>query len=237
MAKPIYKYIPNLLTLSNGLFGALSIVMYLTVSLEAALGCIAVSLIADVLDGMTARLLHATSDIGGDLDSLSDVISFGAAPAILLTLVLRGLGWGVACWAPLLVVPASIYRLAKFNNDPRQTTSFIGLATTGNAVMLAPLALFFESHAVAPTPLYQTLFVLFMIVDAWLLVCEVPFFGLKQLSKGWRANIGLIIVVIAAIVALILFGIEGIAWAMMLYILLNLITWLTHKSGAKSTIQ
>ena len=103
--------------------------------------------------------------------------------------------------------------------------------------MLAPLALFFESHAVSPTPLYQTLFVLFMIVDAWLLVCEVPFFGLKQLSKGWRANIGLIIVVFAAIVALILFGIEGIAWAMMLYILLNLITWLTHKSGAKSTIQ
>ena len=58
MAKPIYKYLPNLLTLSNGLFGALSIVMYLTVSLQAALCCIAVSLIADVLDGMTARLLH-----------------------------------------------------------------------------------------------------------------------------------------------------------------------------------
>ena len=151
--------------------------------------------------------------------------------------MLRGLGWGVACWAPQLVVPASIYRLAKFNNDPRQTTSFIGLATTGNAVMLAPLALFFEGHGIAPTPLSQTLFVLFMLVDAWLLVCEVPFFGLKQLSKGWRANIGLIIVVIAAIVALILWGIEGIAWAMMLYILLNLITWLTHKSGAKSTNQ
>lgn len=234
MSKPLYKSIPNMLTLSNGLFGVLSIVMYFVVSLEAALACIAVSLIADVLDGMTARWLKATSVIGADLDSLSDVISFGAAPTILLLMVLLEQGW-TAAWAALLIVPASIYRLAKFNNDTRQTSSFIGLATTGNAVMIAPLALYFESHPVAPTPLLECLFVLGMVIDAWLLVSEVPFFGLKQLSKGWRANLGLIIVVIASIVAVLIWGIEGLAWGMVLYILINLIMWLTGKAGTQST--
>lgn len=234
MSKPLYKSIPNLLTLANGTFGALAILLFLTVSVEAALACIAVSLVADVLDGMTARWLHATSDIGADLDSLSDVISFGVAPAVMLTLTLSFQGW-TAAWAALLIVPASIYRLAKFNNDTRQTSSFIGLATTGNAVMLAPLVYFFESHPMEPSLLGECLFVLAMLLDAWLLVSEVPFFGIKQLSRGWRTNLGLIVVVVASVILVLLCGVVGLTWGMLLYILINLITWLTGKAGTQST--
>lgn len=224
--KPLYKHIPNLLTLTNGLFGALSVYMYLTVSLQAALICLVVSLLADVLDGFVARALGAVSPIGVDLDSLSDVLSFGATPALLLALELMEQGWSAA-WVVLLIVPASIYRLAKFNHDTRQTHSFLGLSTTANAALIAPLLLMLRQMSLPEqTPVGVVVLVFLTLLDAWLLVSEVPFFGLKRLSEGWRANLGLIVVVIVALAAVLAMGFRGLFWAMLAYVLINLYTWL-----------
>ena len=137
------KQIPNLITCMNVISGTLAIFLAMYGLLTAAAILILVGMVFDFFDGMTARLLHVKSEIGKELDSLADMVSFGVAPAILAYfLIVRELPGGdflhFATWTlgqqitavmPVVIAPFSAYRLAKFNLDVRQATSFIGMPT------------------------------------------------------------------------------------------------------------
>ena len=139
----------------------------------------------DFFDGLSSRLLKVPSKIGIELDSLADDITFGLAPAMMVACYLKPiLGW----WSfiALLMAAFSALRLAKFNVDERQTSSFIGLATPANAIFWGGLCSM--PYAItAPAWVPWTMLAL-TIVSCWLLVSEIPFFSLKFKDFSWKNN-------------------------------------------------
>lgn len=142
--------IPNLITAANLACGVLSVYFASFVGLrELAAYLILMAMVFDFFDGMAARLLHASSPIGKELDSLSDLVSFGVAPAVLLMHYINDISYAfieqvkpVIFALLLLIVPAlSAMRLARFNLDTRQSVHFIGLPTPANALLLTSLFL------------------------------------------------------------------------------------------------
>ena len=184
----------------------------------------------DFFDGFAARLLKAFSPIGKELDSLADVVSFGVAPGMILfvllswlapTLPLGGLNEYIPYWA--FVIPAfSGLRLAKFNIDERQTTSFIGLPVPAHALFWSSLG--YSVQPLLPqggVALLVGLMVLALITSL-LLVSEVPMFSLKIKSLAWKGNELRYILVACAVIFVSIWGFLGIAGTILLYVLLSI---------------
>ena len=199
------KHIPNLLTLCNLLAGCTGVVFAVRGNFSAVLICLLVSEFFDFFDGMSARALGAYSEIGKELDSLADLISFGLCPAVCL------FSWyGIAHpeipllrWFPFLLTAASALRLAKFNLDTRQTTSFLGLATSGCALLLTPLAVYsFYTDGFLHILMGTVWFIpVLTIVFSFLLVCEFPMFSLKKMTGLLKAFIiGSVVLVVACLI-------------------------------------
>jgi CDP-diacylglycerol--serine O-phosphatidyltransferase len=131
----IRRLIPNLLTAGNLIGGILAIIFALTGDLELAPYCILAAALFDFLDGFVARLLKVQSELGKQLDSLADMVTFGVAPGILMLMILnRSLSsinpdYVFLSWFALIIPVFALFRLAKFNLDARQSDSFIGLPT------------------------------------------------------------------------------------------------------------
>lgn len=236
MLKTLKSYIPNTITCLNLLSGTLAIIMafnfYHTIGpllgYQWAFILIGAAAVFDFLDGASARLLHAYSDMGKELDSLSDLVSFGIAPAMLLTNYINYFNPGFTLWslAPLFMVAMGALRLAKFNIDTRQTTSFIGLPIPANAIfwvgMLAWLA-----HASYPGNIVITLMI---VAVSLLMVCNLPMFSLKFKNFSLADNYRRYLILLAAILFIITGGLPGLAWTIMLYILLSVATAIiTHN--------
>lgn len=236
MLKTLKSYIPNTITCLNLLSGTLAIIMafnfYHTIGpllgFQWAFILIGAAAVFDFLDGASARLLHAYSDMGKELDSLSDLVSFGIAPAMLLTNYINYFNPGFTPWslAPLFMVAMGALRLAKFNIDTRQTTSFIGLPIPANAIfwvgMLAWLA-----HSSYPGNLVITLMI---VAVSLLMVCNLPMFSLKFKNFSLADNYRRYLILLAAILFIITGGLPGLAWTIMLYILLSVATAIiTHN--------
>lgn len=227
----IKKHIPNLISLSNSLFGSIAIYYALGQrDIFAAIIFMILAAVMDFFDGFSARKLQAFSPLGKDIDSLCDVISFGMAPAAMMTVALESIGFPYPILA-LVIVPASVYRLAKFNHDDRQTVSFIGLPTPANALFFAGLAHFTitNANAISGAPLsiiYKVYpaYAVVIILLSYLLISEIPMFSLKGSNtmsrKGHFIRIGL--VVAAGIVGVIFYSFTGLAIALTLYLLINL---------------
>lgn len=230
----IRKQIPNIITLANLFSGCIAITMAFQGNFTAVVIWVTISAIFDFFDGMAARLLHAYSPLGKELDSLADVVSFGVAPAAAVFVLLRDHLTLPASlellqpWIPYLafLLPAlSAYRLAKFNLDERQTVSFIGLPTPANG-------LFWISYCYAIVESVQTstfitlltpLTLLLIFVMSFLLISEIPMFSLKVSKLSFKGNERQLILIILTIALVSLFGIGGIAWAIIAYILLSLL--------------
>ncbi|MEG1545608.1 MAG: CDP-diacylglycerol--serine O-phosphatidyltransferase, partial [Tannerellaceae bacterium] len=189
----IKKYIPNTITCLNLVSGCVASVMALEGNLELAAYWIIIAAVFDFFDGFAARLLKAYSPIGKELDSLADVVSFGVAPGMVVFWLL-----GQACTAlpfgslnvyiPYLafVIPAfSGLRLAKFNVDERQTTSFIGLPVPAHALLWAAVGCSVLPIVHANEELFVSVVVVLSVVTSLLLVSEVPMFSLKIKSFTW----------------------------------------------------
>lgn len=226
MLRVLVKNIPNLLTLTNAFLGSLSIAFIFKGEWATAIACIAGALVADFLDGFLARKLNALSPLGKDLDSLADAISFGAAPAAMLYSVLA-YQWSAFAWLSFLLVPASVYRLAKFNHDTRQTRSFIGLPTPANALFWLGIAYTLRAEEVSANLLVLTL--AGVVFFSWLLVSEIPMFSLKG---GGESKWPLVVILLVAVVALLLYGVGGIAIAIGTYVLLNIARNINKKKSA-----
>lgn len=222
--------IPNAITCLNVLCGTIAIVM----SFRGAEPCgvltgihwawifIGIAAVADFLDGFTARMLHAYSNLGKELDSLCDLVSFGVAPATVLMNALQsapgGAGWEV--WLPVIIPVAAALRLAKFNIDSRQTTSFLGLPVPANAIFWIG----YSSLAVGSLPVLGRWYVLLpvVLIVCWLMVSEVKLFSLKVHS--WRPAVAWrqFCLVAAAAVAVLSLGVGGLMWLIVFYVGLSL---------------
>ena len=202
------RHLPNAVTCLNLLCGCLALTNIFAGRLEAGAWFVAAAALADFADGLLARALRVSSAIGKDLDSLADMVSFGVVPgAILFKLLQAGLAGAGTGWPPslglewpqlltygsyvgFLVSIFSALRLAKFNNDTRQTTSFIGLPTPACTLVVASLPLIlahdrFGLHNVVLNPL---LLLGLAVLLSGLLVAELPLFALKFKSLRWADN-------------------------------------------------
>jgi CDP-diacylglycerol--serine O-phosphatidyltransferase len=218
---PLKQHIPNTITCCNLLSGCFSIMFSFTgMPVMAAVMIFAAGLF-DFLDGFTARLLKAHSPIGGDLDSLSDVVSFGVAPGFIMYHLMGGLWFG--CFAFLLPVFAAV-RLAKFNIDDRQTTSFIGLPTPPMAIFMASLPLaFWQLDVLDRQVLNPYLCLGIVVLFSVLMVCNRPFFSFKMKNLKWEDNKLRWIFLGLAVADLVAFGLVALPFILLGYILLSVL--------------
>ena len=195
MANHITRHIPNALTCLNLFSGCVASVMAFEARYDMALLFIAISALFDFLDGLAARVLHAYSDIGKDLDSLSDDVSFGVAPSLIVFSLFKEMHYpaymaSVVAWLPYLAFLIAVFsalRLAKFNNDTRQTSSFIGLPVPANALFWGSLVAGF--HPFLINAMFHPLYLLILVcLFSWLLVSEIPMFSLKFKNLSWKDN-------------------------------------------------
>lgn len=224
--KRLSSYIPNIITCCNLTAGSLAVIMALRGTFEQAAIFILIAAVCDFLDGLSARLLHAYSDMGKELDSLSDLISFGLAPGLMVYALLNDyllLPYGnleYLAYIALLIPVAGGIRLAKFNVDDRQTTSFIGLPIPANA-------LFWIGVCFADTRDWHPVIILALIVlFSYLMVSNLPMFSLKASNLSWSNNKLRYILVITSLGLVIWLGLTGLAGAIIAYILLSLIAWI-----------
>lgn len=237
----ITRHIPNTITSMNLLAGTMGVICTFQGEMTAAFLLMLAAAVFDFSDGLAARLLKAYSPIGKELDSLSDMVSFGVLPSLMLveTMQLHG-NTGVCSYLPLFLAVMSGVRLAKFNVDERQTTDFLGVATPTSAIICGSLCCYI---ATATDSVLQGWagsawgLPLLALALGLLLVSEVPMFGMK-IAKGHRLLDAKRIVFLGlAATILVLTAVRRLNWSLAvllvfcIYITENLILALFRKSA------
>lgn len=249
--KGLTRHIPNTLTCISLAFGFYAAILGISGNYSGAMVAILIAAIFDFSDGFAARLLNAYSDMGKELDSLADIISFGVAPGMMLfsflDKLLYTLGWNDSWECKLFLLAAfaipvfSGLRLAKFNIDTRQKTSFIGLPVPAHAIFWSSLIVALSTTGVPGSNLCGLLPIshllttitpevslialsILSIATSLLLVSEIPMFSLKISSFAWKDTKLQYILILAAILLIALFGIIGISATILFYILLSVIS-------------
>jgi CDP-diacylglycerol--serine O-phosphatidyltransferase len=204
--------------------GILAIISTLVIGkMEYAFALIILAAVFDFFDGLVARALHQSSPLGVQLDSLSDVVSFGVAPAVMM---LRMWKISPAIWdmsdmwgyCVLAVAAFSSLRLAKFNIDDSQSTDFEGLATPANAILLGAIGVLVER---GEWVICREALLVLTVLSCFLLVCPIRMFSFKFKGLGWSENKVKYIFLLSAIVLVSVFGIKGVVWTMALYVVLS----------------
>jgi CDP-diacylglycerol--serine O-phosphatidyltransferase len=230
----IKKHIPNAITCCNLLCGCLAIVAAFEGHLQLAAYLVGLAAIFDFCDGFAARLLRVTSVIGKDLDSLADMVTFGVVPGVVVfhyleaieqsmmpyTFILLDYSW--VNYSAFLLVIFSAVRLAKFNNDPRQSDSFIGLPTPANAIFWCSLIFLQDSPRILSFVNPYSMIVGVMLFSA-LLVSEIPLFALKFRHFGWRGNRVRFSFIALSVLVLVIFQETGVPLIIILYVLFSMI--------------
>ena len=235
----IKRHIPNFITLLNLVCGCIAIIFIFNGNLPMASYLIFIAAVFDFLDGMAARILKVKSDIGKELDSLADIISFGLVPGFIMMKLLESssgftdvnVGFtSVIPYLGLLIPVFSALRLAKFNIDSRQTQNFIGLPTPANAILIASLPLIMAQTTTLIgmdldwfVNLISNLYVLigFTVVLSYLLVAELPLFSLKISKNEPARNRFKYIFIGISFILFIIFYFVAIPFILLLYILLS----------------
>ncbi len=185
------------------------------------------SAIFDFFDGMLARILNAYSDIGKDLDSLADVVSFGVLPSVIVfQLFLQAPQ--ISNWLPysaFLIAIFSALRLAGFNNDSRQTENFIGLPTPANALLIAsfPFIINEESAFITVFILNPYFLFIFSVGIGILLIAEIPLLSLKFQSAALKDNLLRYILVFSSLILLIIFKFAAVPLIVIIYFIISFI--------------
>jgi CDP-diacylglycerol--serine O-phosphatidyltransferase len=227
------RYIPNAITCLNLFSGCMAVVFAFHNQLTYASGMVALAAGFDFADGMVARILKAPSEIGKQLDSLADMVSFGVVPGVIM-MQLLSVTEATPAAGSTLPIPAIAYmgflisifsalRLAKFNIDTRQTTSFIGMPTPACTILVASLPLILADDTFGLTELLRNQYLLLglTVLLSYLLVAELPLFALKFKNLSWRDNsIRFIFIGISAVLGLLLQQ-AAIPIIILLYILLS----------------
>lgn len=229
------KHIPNTLTCCNLLSGSVATYFAFQDKFSLVLLFIIIGAVFDFFDGFVARLLHVSSPIGKELDSLADDITFGLAPAATVYAMMSSLfnrselpaGFPLADsplldylpFVAFLIAAFSALRLAKFNLDERQTTTFIGLPTPANALFWASLATGLNDGGwLTGEPWLAFVLMAGVLVSCWLLVSEIPMFALKFEHFGLKGNGLRYTFILCSAVLLLGLGWNGFSSVIVLYV-------------------
>lgn len=226
----IVKNIPNCVTLLNLLAGTMAIICTFRGTapwwgLEGwQWGAIFIGIgaVADFFDGFFARLLKAYSELGKELDSLSDLVSFGVAPTMLVFNVMEAVGaepW--LKWCALVVPLLAAMRLARFNIDVRQTSYFIGMPVPANAIFWIGFCFLISEETTFLT--WPVVFLPVVLVEAWLMVSPFKLLSLKFHDYSLRGTNFWRYMLVAATVALVFcMGVSGLMWLIVFYVIMSL---------------
>ena len=236
MANLITRNIPNTLTCCNLISGCTATVFALCGDTKLALLWIVMGAVFDFFDGMSARLFSVSSPIGKELDSLADDVTFGVAPAAMVFNQLSILEYPsvlapVSAYVPyfaFVMAAFSALRLAKFNLDTRQTTSFIGLPTPANALFWGSFILGWHDQ-LESSPWALPLLLVLILLSCYLLIAEIPMFALKFKHWGWAENQLKYIFILCCIPILLVCGVAGISLIIVWYILVSVYKNFTDK--------
>lgn len=247
------KQIPNLFTLLNLVFGCLAIVFILQNGITVvddknglqfldmpqqiwmASLFIGLAAVIDFVDGFVARLFRATSDMGKQLDSLADLVSFGVAPGLIIYEFLRlsfaqdkaGVDVSISWLLPALILPcAAAWRLAKFNLDTAQSYSFKGLPTPSTGIFIGSLpVIYWNVNEAWLTDLLLNKWFLYGIVVlfSYLMVSNIPLMSLKFKDFSVKNNLSKYLLAIIAIASIIIFQWLAIPIMVLAYVLISLL--------------
>ena len=244
----IKKQIPNAITCCNLLCGCLAIVQSFEGNLVLAAYLVGLAAIFDFLDGFMARLLNVSSSIGKDLDSLADMVTFGVVPGIMMfqLIKLSVVNYNADyCGDQLpdfysyfkyfgfIITIFSAIRLAIFNNDNRQSESFIGLPTPANAILICSFPLVLE-YGNCDFNLNPYLMSAISLVLSILLISEIPLFALKFKDLKWKGNEIRFVFLILSVLFLVTLQFVGIPLIIILYIVMSVVNNIITKKKAFS---
>lgn len=237
------RHIPNFITSLNLASGFVSIVFIFNGDTVTAGWIILAAMIFDFLDGFASRLLKAYSDMGKELDSLADVVSFGVAPGLIIYSILsQNLPQGsevITSLSSLLVIAVSAFfpvcaalRLAKFNIDTTQSDSFRGVPTPAAALSVVTLVLsarYSDASLINGFISSPAAIILFSLVISVLMVTRIPLLSLKFHDLKPRGNEGRFILIAVVVLLVALFGFGGLPWIIPAYIAVSLLSLLITK--------
>lgn len=231
MANCITRHIPNTVTCCNLFCGCIAAYMAFQADYEKAILFIILGAVFDFFDGMLARLFKVSGPLGKELDSLADDITFGLAPSAIVFTLFKEVHYPeflqpLAEYVPytaFLIAAFSALRLGKFNIDPRQSTSFIGLPTPANALFWGSLVV--GAHEFLVSEFFNAVYLFLLVcLMSYLLVAEIPMFSLKFKSLSWSANKVSYLFLLVCIPLLVIFQISGFAAIILWYIFLSVVT-------------
>ncbi|MDQ6480798.1 CDP-diacylglycerol--serine O-phosphatidyltransferase [Dyadobacter sp. LHD-138] len=230
------RHIPNALTCLNLLCGCLGVVEAFHNNILLSCWLIGIALVFDFFDGFAARLLKVSSPIGRDLDSLADMVTFGLLPSIIIyQLLMQSIPDLMGIWKAypaFLIAIFSAIRLAKFNNDPRQSDSFIGVPTPANALLIASLPIIIsQDESWKPLIVNTNNLLILTVVMSYLLVAEIKLLALKFKSFGWQGNELRYTFMILTVLLLAFFKILAIPLILIVYLSLSVTANLVKKNA------
>ena len=229
------KQIPNFLTCMNLFSGCIALVMVFRNHLDYTAYLILIAAFFDLLDGMVARKVGSNSEFGKQIDSLADMVSFGLVPGAVMFKLLQMSSLSELVpnpmlrtfvqFVPFIITIFSALRLAKFNLDTRQTSSFIGLPTPANTLLIVSLPLILiQRPGQFDGLILNPVFILFVSMFlSYMLISEIPLFALKFKSLDLKANMYQYILIALAIVLIAIFSFAAIPMVVILYVLLSII--------------
>jgi CDP-diacylglycerol--serine O-phosphatidyltransferase len=233
----IKKQIPNTITLLNLVCGCLAIISTFHKTFELTATLVILAAVLDFFDGFAARLLKVNSEMGKQLDSLADMVTFGVVPGfVMYQLIIFDIGsssayigpnepvWSLAYIA--LVIPVfSAYRLAKFNIDTRQSDSFIGLPTPANALFICflPMLMIPDGNAIADFLLKPYVLIAICIIQSYLMIAEIPIIALKFKKFSFAGNEWRYMLIILGFILLVLLKQKAVPLIIILYVILSLL--------------
>jgi CDP-diacylglycerol--serine O-phosphatidyltransferase len=239
----IKRSIPNIFTLLNLLSGTIAVIFAVQGQLVIAAYLVFLGIFFDFFDGFFARLLNVQGELGKQLDSLADVVTSGVVPGIVLFQLLKSknaieiFNTEIVSWQTneveflpfigLAVTLAAAYRLAKFNIDERQTSSFIGLPTPAAAlvVLSLPLILEYSAFETASVIIQNKWFlILLTAILCYLMNAEIPLFSLKFKNYTWKDNKVKFIFIILTAILLVIFQFIAIPMIILFYVFISLLT-------------
>lgn len=238
----IYRHIPNLFTLSNLAFGLLSISLAFSDHLVLASYSIVLAIVLDFCDGLLARLLNASSEIGKQLDSLADLVSFGVAPSFItlqlfvsfyddilisdyISSLIKGEHRYIIPFIVFIIPLFSALRLARFNNQ-QTIGSFAGLPTPANALFYGslPLIMNYQSDSfISQFLLREEVLTTAVVLFSWMMVSNIEFLAFKFSTFNWDSNKSKYLFLTASFVLLLIFHFVAVPIILLLYFIFSLV--------------
>ena len=235
--KTLKSNLPNILTLLNLFSGIIALFFVFKHQWDMVFWFVVLGILFDFFDGLLARSLGVSGEMGLQLDSLADMVTSGLVPSFVMFFLIEksldlkvfdNFSWDIEHFLPfaaVLVALASAWRLAKFNIDTRQTVSFIGLPTPANALMILSIPfLIRENNEISRIFQHPYFLIFFSFLSAYLLNMEVSLFSLKFKDFSWKNNWNKFLLLIFSLVILLIFGKSGLFFIIVFYVILSILT-------------